>query len=149
MRSEWAAFYRLLAVQPQALDGESSEEPLIELLQRQPAHRIEEDQDERPGEPVEKYPLLEAVFRALHSDARECLSLLDGTRHPIRKMQAGSPDGGDRPLPLFHAGPGGGGAGWPPRESGGPDRLGGAHRHERPCSRTDRRRARLSRACQV
>jgi len=83
------ALYRLLAVQPQPLDGESSEEPLIELLQRQPAHLIEEDQDERPGEPMEKYPLLEAVFRALHSDAGECLSLLEGTRHPVRKIQAG------------------------------------------------------------
>ncbi|HBZ70010.1 MAG TPA: hypothetical protein DEP35_09860 [Deltaproteobacteria bacterium] len=83
------ALYRLLAVQPQPLDGESSEEPLIELLQRQPAHLIEEDQDERPGEPMEKYPLLEAVFRSLHSDAGECLSLLDGTRHPIRMVKAG------------------------------------------------------------
>ncbi|HYB12686.1 MAG TPA: ATPase domain-containing protein [Myxococcota bacterium] len=83
------ALYRILAVQPQPLDGESGEEPLIELLQRQPAHLIEEDQDERPGEPMEKYPLLEAVFRALHSDARECLSLLDGTRHPIRSDEAG------------------------------------------------------------
>ena len=83
------ALYRLLAVQPQPLDGESSEEPLIELLQRQPAHLIEEDQDERPGEPMEKYPLLEAVFRALHSDAGECLSLLEGTRHPVRRIQAG------------------------------------------------------------
>jgi KaiC/GvpD/RAD55 family RecA-like ATPase/DNA-binding response OmpR family regulator len=83
------ALYRLLAVQPQPLDGESSEEPLIELLQRQRAHLIEEDQDERPGEPMEKYPLLESVFRALHSEASECLSLLDGTRHPIRTLQAG------------------------------------------------------------
>jgi KaiC/GvpD/RAD55 family RecA-like ATPase/DNA-binding response OmpR family regulator len=83
------ALYRLLAVQPQPLDGESSEEPLIELLQRQPAHLIEEDQDERPGEPMEKYPLLEAVFRSLYGDAGECLSLLDGTRHPIRKAKAG------------------------------------------------------------
>src|SRR5215472_4337355 len=83
------ALYRLFAVQPQPLDGESSEEPLIELLQRQPAHLIEEDQDERPGEPMEKYPLLESVFRALHGDAAECLSLLDGTRHSIRTLQAG------------------------------------------------------------
>jgi len=83
------ALYRILAVQPQPLDGESSEEPLIELLQRQPAHLIEEDQAERPGEPMEKYPLLEAVFRALHGDARECLSLLDHTRHPIRSARAG------------------------------------------------------------
>jgi len=83
------ALYRILPVQPQPLDGESSEEPLIELLQRQPAHLIEEDQVERPGEPMEKYPLLEAVFRALHGDARECLSLLDHTRHLIRTARAG------------------------------------------------------------
>jgi KaiC/GvpD/RAD55 family RecA-like ATPase/DNA-binding response OmpR family regulator len=85
------ALYRLLAVQPQPLDGESSEEPLIELLQRQPAHLIEEDQDERPGEPMEKYPLLEAVFRALYSNSAECLSPLDGTRHPIRAAHARRP----------------------------------------------------------
>jgi KaiC/GvpD/RAD55 family RecA-like ATPase/DNA-binding response OmpR family regulator len=83
------ALYRILAVQPQPLDGESSEEPLMDLLQRQPAHLIEEDQVERPGEPMEKYPLLEAVFRALHGDVRECLSLLDHTRHPIRTARAG------------------------------------------------------------
>jgi hypothetical protein len=60
----------------------------MELLQHQPAHLIEEDQDERPGEPMEKYPLLESVFRALHSDAAECLSLPDGTRHPIRDLES-------------------------------------------------------------
>jgi len=75
--------YRLLAAQPELLDGEAGPGSLLTRLYALPAQLIEEDLDDRPGEPVEKYPLLEAVFEALFSDGEECRSPLDGSRAAI------------------------------------------------------------------
>jgi hypothetical protein len=78
------ALFRLLAVQPHRLDGEGPQQDLLARLFEQPARVIEEDLVDRPGEPMEKYPLLEAVFGALGEDVDTCISPLDGASHPIR-----------------------------------------------------------------
>jgi DNA-binding response OmpR family regulator/KaiC/GvpD/RAD55 family RecA-like ATPase len=77
------ALFRLLAVQPHRLDGEGPQQNLLARLFEQPARVIEEDLVDRPGEPMEKYPLLEAVFGALGEDVDTCVSPLDGASHPI------------------------------------------------------------------
>ncbi|MEN8184641.1 MAG: response regulator, partial [Myxococcota bacterium] len=79
------ALFRLLSVQPHLLDGETLPEQLVTRLFEQPARVIEEDLDDRPGEPMEKYPLLEAVFGALTDGAEACVSPLDGDRHAVRE----------------------------------------------------------------
>jgi KaiC/GvpD/RAD55 family RecA-like ATPase/DNA-binding response OmpR family regulator len=79
------ALFRLLVLQPERLPGEEPGARLVESLFEQPARVIEEDLGDRPGEPMEKYPLLEAVFGALTNGARECLSPLDGTRHAVEE----------------------------------------------------------------
>jgi hypothetical protein len=80
------ALFRLLSVQPHLLDGETPQRNLMARLFEQPARVIEEDLGDRPGEPMEKYPLLEAVFGALGGDADTCVSPLDGARHAIREQ---------------------------------------------------------------
>lgn len=83
------ALFRLLAIQPHVLDGEAPPQELVERLFQQPARIIEEDLADRPGEPMEKYPLLEAVFGALGSELDLCVSPLDGESHPIRAQEQG------------------------------------------------------------
>lgn len=78
------ALYRLLAAQPELLDGEATQGSLVTNLYALPPQLLEEDRDDRPGEPMEKYPLLEAVFGALTGDTQECVSPLDGDRAPVR-----------------------------------------------------------------
>jgi len=77
------ALYRMLTLQSDLLAGEKIEPPVVEHLFRQPPHLIEEDAPERPGDPVEKFPLLEAVFSALTSDVCRVMSPLDGSSHQI------------------------------------------------------------------
>jgi KaiC/GvpD/RAD55 family RecA-like ATPase/DNA-binding response OmpR family regulator len=79
------ALFRLLSVQPHLLDGEAPQQNLVARLFEQPARVIEEDLGDRPGEPMEKYPLLEAVFGALGGDEDVCVSPLDGASHAIRE----------------------------------------------------------------
>jgi KaiC/GvpD/RAD55 family RecA-like ATPase/DNA-binding response OmpR family regulator len=77
------ALYRLLAVQPDRLDGESAPGSLLAQLFALPPQLVLQSDDDRPGEPMEKYPLLEAVYHALVGDARECRSPLDRSRHAV------------------------------------------------------------------
>ena len=84
------ALFRLLSVQPHRLDGEAPQQNLVSRLFEQPARVIEEDLGGRPGEPMEKYPLLEAVFGALGDDVDTCVSPLDGMDHAIREQQRNS-----------------------------------------------------------
>lgn len=77
------ALYRMLTLQSDLLAGEKIEPPVVEHLFRQPPHLIEEDSPERPGDPVEKFPLLEAVFSALTGDVCRVRSPLDGSSHVI------------------------------------------------------------------
>jgi DNA-binding response OmpR family regulator/KaiC/GvpD/RAD55 family RecA-like ATPase len=77
------ALYRLRSICP-ALPGDEVEEGrFVETLFTQPARLIEEDLAGRSGEPVEKYPLLEAVYTALKRGDAHCTSPRDGTTHPV------------------------------------------------------------------
>lgn len=77
------ALYRVLTLQPDALADDQLEPPYIEHLFAVKPRLIEEDQDDRPGEPIEKYPLLEAVYHALSGELALVTSPLDGRVYEI------------------------------------------------------------------
>lgn len=77
------ALYRLLTLQPQRLAEDDFEPPFLDRLFEQPPRLIEQDLDDRPGEPVEKYPLLEAAYHALAGELSLVTSPLDGSVHEI------------------------------------------------------------------
>ncbi|MEE8507984.1 MAG: response regulator, partial [Myxococcota bacterium] len=77
------ALYRLLALSPPTLGCEAADARFVETLFAQPARLIEEDLQGRPGEPVEKYPLLESVYAALSRGDSHCASPRDGTNHEL------------------------------------------------------------------
>jgi DNA-binding response OmpR family regulator len=77
------ALYRLLPICPAQPGAAVEEGNFVETLFAQPARVIEEDLAGRPGEPVEKYPLLEAVYTALNRGDAHCSSPRDRTTHPV------------------------------------------------------------------
>ena len=77
------ALYRLLPICVGPLGAEVQEGNFGATLFAQPARLIEEDLVGRPGEPVEKYPLLEAVYTALNRGDARCTSPRDRTAHPV------------------------------------------------------------------
>ncbi len=77
------ALYRLLPICPTPPGAEVEEGNFVETLFAQPARLIEEDLAGRPGEPVEKYPLLEAIYTALNRGDAHCTSPRDRTTHPV------------------------------------------------------------------
>ncbi|MCP5058949.1 MAG: response regulator [bacterium] len=77
------ALCRLLTLQPDRLADDAIEPPYVDRLYEEEAWLIEEDTNDRPGEPVEKYPLIEAVFHALSGEMALLTSPLDGEVHPI------------------------------------------------------------------
>ena len=77
------ALYRLLPVCPPSPGAPVEEGCLVETLFAQPARLIEEDLAGRPGEPVEKYPLLEAVYSALTRGDVQCTSPRDRSTHTV------------------------------------------------------------------
>ncbi|MBW2397073.1 MAG: response regulator [Deltaproteobacteria bacterium] len=77
------ALCRLLTLQPDRLADDAIEPPYVDRLYEREARLIEEDADDRPGEPVEKYPLIEAVFHALSGELELLTSPLDGEVHLI------------------------------------------------------------------
>lgn len=82
------ALFRLLHLAPEPLQNElPTPQELVRKLFQQPAHLIEEEGDQKPGEPMEKYPLLEAVFFALRSDAKKCTSPLNGAQYFIETLR--------------------------------------------------------------
>jgi hypothetical protein len=82
------ALYRMLTLQPHALEDDAADASPLERLFRQRSRLIEEDLPDRPGEPVEKYPLLEAVSTALCEERDICTSPLDGGSHGVEKSGA-------------------------------------------------------------
>jgi KaiC/GvpD/RAD55 family RecA-like ATPase/DNA-binding response OmpR family regulator len=82
------ALYRMLTLQPDPLEDDAAESPCLERLFKLRPRLIEEDLPDRPGEPVEKYPLLEAVFHALGEDRASFASPLDGSSHAIESEGA-------------------------------------------------------------
>ena len=77
------ALYRLLALSPPTVGCEVADGRFVETLFARPARLIEEDLQGRPGEPVEKYPLLESVYAALTRGDTHCASPRDGTSHEL------------------------------------------------------------------
>ncbi len=77
------ALFRLLTLQPDRLADDAIEPPYVERLFQESSQLIEEDVDERPGEPVEKYPLIEAVYHALAGEQTLVTSPIDGASHEI------------------------------------------------------------------
>ncbi len=82
------ALFRLLHLSPTALQSElPTPQELVRKLFQQPAHLIEEEGEQKPGEPMEKYPLLEAVFFALRSDSKKCTSPLNGAQYFVETLR--------------------------------------------------------------
>lgn len=82
------ALFRLLHLSPEALQSElPTPQELVRKLFQQPAHLIEEEGEQKPGEPMEKYPLLEAVFFALRSDSKKCTSPLNGAQYFVEMLR--------------------------------------------------------------
>jgi KaiC/GvpD/RAD55 family RecA-like ATPase/DNA-binding response OmpR family regulator len=77
------ALYRLLPVCPPAPGAQIEEGRIVATLFAQPARLIEEDLAGRPGEPVEKYPLLEAVYTVLVRGDARFVSPRDGSSHEV------------------------------------------------------------------
>jgi DNA-binding response OmpR family regulator len=78
--------YRRLVIQPALLADERLEASLVAQLFRENARLIEEDLGDRPGAPVEKYPLLESVFTSLTEERGTCRSPLDGSTRPVQSV---------------------------------------------------------------
>ncbi len=82
------ALFRLFHLAPESLQNElPTPQELVRKLFQQPAHLIEEEGDQKPGEPMEKYPLLEAIFFALRSDSKKCTSPLNGAQYFIEILR--------------------------------------------------------------
>lgn len=78
------ALYRVLTLQPDRLSDDAIEPPYLARLFEETPQLIEEDADDRPGEPVEKYPLIEVIYHALAGEQILLTSPLDGAVHEIR-----------------------------------------------------------------
>ncbi len=78
------ALYRLMTLQPHQLTDEQIVPPYLDRLFEEKPRLIEQDLDDRPGEPVEKYPLIEAVYHALAGELNLVTSPLDGQVYDIR-----------------------------------------------------------------
>ncbi|MCP3986010.1 MAG: response regulator, partial [bacterium] len=83
------ALCRLLTLQPDRLTDDTILPPYVDRLFEEEPRLIEEDATDRPGEPVEKYPLIEAVFHALSGEMALFTSPLDGEVHPISERAEG------------------------------------------------------------
>ncbi len=77
------ALYRMLALSSSTEACDVAVDGCIESLFSQPPRLIEEDLAGRAGQPMEKYPLLEAVYAVLTRDDDEWVSPKDGSRHDV------------------------------------------------------------------
>ncbi|MEE8473766.1 MAG: ATPase domain-containing protein [Myxococcota bacterium] len=77
------ALYRMLALSSSTEACDVAVDGCIESLFAQPPRLIEEDLAGRAGQPMEKYPLLEAVYAALTRGDDEWVSPKDGSRHDV------------------------------------------------------------------
>ncbi len=77
------ALYRMLALSSSTVACDVAVDGCIESLFAQPPRLIEEDLAGRAGQPMEKYPLLEAVYAVLTRGDAEWVSPKDGSRHDV------------------------------------------------------------------